>query len=62
MYTKGIRKVFTAKLEHGNIENAMLVARRAGYKALSFNADIYCCDYSDKWFKTCFFVEDFGSE
>jgi hypothetical protein len=61
-YTKGIRKVFTPKLEHGSVENVMLVATTAGYRAFSFNGDIYCCTYEGNWFKTCFFLEDFGSD
>jgi hypothetical protein len=60
MYTEGIRKIFTATGGGTDMNEAADTVRKAGYKAFSFNGDIYCKAPDGEWFiKTCFHITDF---
>ena len=66
MYTNGIRKIYTAW--GGDLKQSQEQARKAGFKALSFNGVIFIQDKDrDKdervispWIETCFRIEDFS--
>ena len=62
-YTQGIRKVFdTSGMSAGSeIEDSFIIARHAGYEALSFNGLIYVYDTKkDAWQTTCFTLKAFA--
>ncbi len=58
MYTEGIRKIFTCT----DIKKTKLqiagIAEHAGFKAFSFNGEIWCRNNND-WIQTCFQITDF---
>jgi hypothetical protein len=59
MYTEGIRKIYSCQIGIGHIDNICNLAEEAGYKALTFNGEIYVFAGKYTWIKTEFKIDDF---
>ena len=59
MYTEGIRKIYSCQIGIGHIDKICILAEEAGYKALTWNGQIYVKVKDDAWLKTEFTIDDF---
>lgn len=57
-YTEGATKVFRVFDNSLDFHESKVLAHRAGYKALSFNGEIWV-RYQRKWYLTPFLIHDF---